>query len=74
MISFSLWRPAKLSFHFLLKVNQQTHTPVVGDDNEMFSTAGYDLLLSQAAAVRRREDEREPEITGDKSLKFCREC
>lgn len=25
MISFSLWRPAKLSFH-LLKVNQQTHT------------------------------------------------
>lgn len=50
------------------------HTPVVGDDNEMFSTAGYDLLLSQAAAVRRREDEREPEIAGDKSLKFRREC
>ena len=42
------------------------HTPVVGDDNEMFSAAGYDLLLSQAAAVRRREDEREAEITGDK--------
>ena len=33
------------------------YKPVVGDDDEMFSTAGYDLLLSQAAAARQREDE-----------------
>lgn len=29
--------------------------PVVGNDDEMFRTAGYDLLLRQAAAVGETE-------------------
>lgn len=36
------------------KVKNQ-HVPVVGNDDEMFRTAGYDLLLRQAAAVGETE-------------------
>lgn len=46
-------------------VRTSKYEPVVGNDDEMFSTAGYDLLLSQAAAVRQREDERETDVRGD---------
>lgn len=49
-------------------VGTSKYEPVVGNDDEMFGTAGYDLLLSQAAAVRQREDERETDVRGDAVL------
>ena len=34
---------------------QHTDPPEVSDDDEVFGTAGYDLLLSQTASMSRRE-------------------